>query len=209
MSNLTTMVAPIRRELMDDPYAVDRRGFLKTGATAAAASAVACGASEGRWRALTDAEGATLAAACDRIVPPDDVAGAAEAGVVEFLDRQLATRERDRLDFWQRGVRALEATAQQKKGRPFTELAPKEQTALLKDVETGQVPAAAWEGLDPQAFFARLVRYTMMGFYGDPRHGGNRDHVSWRMLGVPPAPVRGRLHEVPVAAPVVRKKEGE
>jgi len=192
---------------MDDPYAVDRRGFLKTGATVAAATAVACGAPEGRWRALTNEEARTLAAACDQVVPPDDSPGAAEAGVVAFIDRQLATREKDQLETWQRGVRALDATAQARKGMSFAELTFEEQTALLKDVEAGQVPATVWGDLDPQAFFGRLVRYTMMGFYGDPRHGGNREHVSWRMLGVPPAPIRGRLHEVPVAAPTVRKRE--
>jgi len=192
---------------MDDPYAVDRRGFLKTSATAAAATAVACGAPEGRWRALTNEEAKTLAAVCDQIVPPDDVPGAAEAGVFVFIDRQLATREKDHLPTWQRGVQALDATAQERKGMAFAVLPVEEQTALLKDVEAGKVPSAAWEGLDPQAFFGRLVRYTMMGFYGDPRHGGNREHVSWRMLGVPPAPVRGRLHEMPVAAPNPKKKE--
>ena len=192
---------------MDDPYAVDRRGFLKTSATAAAATAVACGAPEGRWRALTNEEARTLAAVCDQIVPPDDVPGAAEAGVVVFIDRQLATREKDHLPTWQRGVQALDATAQERKGMAFAVLPVEEQTALLKDVEAGKVPSAAWEGLDPQAFFGRLVRYTMMGFYGDPRHGGNRDRVSWRMLGLPDPPVRGRLHETPVAAPTSKEKE--
>jgi gluconate 2-dehydrogenase gamma chain len=191
---------------MDDPYAVDRRGFLKTSATAAAS--VACSAPEGRWRALTDEEATTLAAACDQIIPPDDVPGAAEAGVVAFIDRQLATREKDQLETWQRGVRGLEATARQRGGTSFAELSLEDQTALLQDVEAGQVPTAAWEGLDPQAFFGRLVRYTMMGFYGDPRHGGNREHVSWRMLGVPPSPIRGRLHEMPVADPAPKKERG-
>jgi hypothetical protein len=37
----------------------------------------------------------------------------------------------------------------------------------------------------------------MMSFYGDPRHGGNKDRVSWKMLGVPDPPIRGRLHETP------------
>jgi len=37
-----------------------------------------------------------------------------------------------------------------------------------------------------------------MGFYGDPRHGGNKDRVSWRMLGVADPPIRGRLHETPM-----------
>jgi gluconate 2-dehydrogenase gamma chain len=37
-----------------------------------------------------------------------------------------------------------------------------------------------------------VVSHTMQGFYGDPRHGGNRNWASWRMLGVPITPVRGR-----------------
>jgi gluconate 2-dehydrogenase gamma chain len=184
---------------------------LKTSATAAAAATVACSAPEGRWRALTNAEAETLAAVCDQIVPPDDFPGAADAGVVTFIDRQLATREKDQLETWQLGVRALDGTAEQRKGMTFAQLPFEDQTALLQDVEAGQVPATVWGELDPQAFFGRLVRYTMMGFYGDPRHGGNRQHVSWRMLGVPPTPIRGRLHEVravAVATPTLKKKEG-
>ena len=41
---------------MDDPNAVDRRAFLKTGAIAAAARAVACGTPESGWRALSEDE---------------------------------------------------------------------------------------------------------------------------------------------------------
>ena len=37
----------------------------------------------------------------------------------------------------------------------------------------------------------------MMGFYGDPRHGGNRNRVAWTMIGMPDPPIRGRLHETP------------
>ena len=37
-----------------------------------------------------------------------------------------------------------------------------------------------------------VVAHTMQGFYGSPRHGGNREAMSWRMLGVPDPPVRGR-----------------
>ena len=193
---------------MDDPYAVDRRGFLKTTATAAAAATVACSAPEGQWRALTNEEAVTLAAACDQIVPPDDHPGAADAGVVRFLDRQLATREKENLPIWQRGARGLDASARAFRGAAFAELSFDDQTALLKAIEAGEIPGDGWEGLEPRAFFARLVRYTMMGFYGDPRHGGNLQHVSWRMLGVPPAPIRGRLKEAPSASPAPKRKEG-
>ena len=43
-----------------------------------------------------------------------------------------------------------------------------------------------------EPFFDLVVTHAMQGFYGDPRHGGNRDFASWRMLGLPPVPVRGR-----------------
>ena len=183
---------------MDDPYAVDRRGFLKTGVTAAAASTVAaCGKPGSRWRTLTEDEAETLAAACDQIVPPDRDPGAAQAGAVEFIDRQLATRRKRDLPFWRAGLRALDATARRLHGRAFAELPFDVQTALLQEVEQGPAERADWRGVDPAGFFDRLRDFTMMSFYGNPRHGGNKDRVSWKMLGVPDPPIRGRLHETP------------
>jgi gluconate 2-dehydrogenase gamma chain len=193
---------------MADPYAVDRRGFLKTGATAAAAAAAACGAPTSRWRALSDEEAMTLAAACDKIVPPDQDPGAAQAGVVSFIDRQLATRQKADLDVWQRGIRGLDASARRRQGKGFAELAAEEQIALLRALEDGSVDRADWAGADPAAFFATLRHYTMMGFYGDPRHGGNRDRVAWRMIGVPDPPIRGRLHETPPPPALVPRAGG-
>ena len=38
-----------------------------------------------------------------------------------------------------------------------------------------------------------VLDHTLQGYLGSPRHGGNKDYSSWRMLGVPPIPVRGRL----------------
>jgi gluconate 2-dehydrogenase gamma chain len=182
---------------MDDPYAVDRRGFLKTGAVAAAASAVACGKADSRWRVLTAAEAATLAAACDRIIPPDEDPGASQAGVVAFVDRQLATRQKKELGFFRAGLRGLDATARRKHGKGFAELAEDVQVALLQETEQGAGDRADWGGVAPGEFFSRLRWFAMMGFYGDPRHGGNKDRVAWRMIGVPDPPIRGRLHETP------------
>ena len=182
---------------MDDPYAVDRRGFLKTGATAAAATVVACGKPASRWRTLTEEEARTVAAACDQIVPPDQDPGAAEAGAAEFVDRQLATRRKKDLPLWRAGLQGLDATARRRRSATFAELPFEAQTALLHDVERGAVEAADWTGIAPAAFFGLLRSFAMMSFYGDPRHGGNKERVSWRMLGVPDPPIRGRLHETP------------
>ena len=182
---------------MDDPYAARRRDFLKTGTVAAAATAIACGGGTGRFRVLRDAEALTLGAACDQIVPKDEDPGASEAGVVAFIDRQLATRAKRDLARWRAGIRGLDAGSRRRHGVPFAEAAFDDQTAQLRDLEKGVGDKGDWQGIAPAAFFRLLRDYTMMGFYGDPRHGGNKERVAWRMLGVPDPPVRGRLHETP------------
>jgi gluconate 2-dehydrogenase gamma chain len=45
---------------------------------------------------------------------------------------------------------------------------------------------------DNRAFFDLIRQHTMEGYYGSPRHGGNRDAVSWRMLKLDQPPLRGR-----------------
>ncbi len=180
---------------MDDPYAERRRDFLKTGTVAAAATAIACAGGTSRYRVLSEEEALTLGAACEQIVPKDQDPGASEAGVVAFIDRQLATRAKRDLARWRAGIRGLDATSRRRHGVLFAAAAFDAQTALLQDLEKGTAEAADWEGIAPAAFFRLLRDHTMMGFYGDPRHGGNKDRVSWRMLGVPDPPIRGRLHE--------------
>ena len=182
---------------MDDPYTVGRRNFLKVGATAAAVTAVGCGSPPGRWRVLTEVEAGTLAAVCDQIVPTDQDPGAAQAGVVSFIDRQLATLQKERRELYRLGLRALDAAARRRHGHAFADLGSDAQVGLLRDIEKGQVDTADWVGVEPAAFFGVVVDHTMMGFYGDPRHGGNRERVSWKMLRLPDPPIRGRLHEAP------------
>ncbi|MDX2149584.1 MAG: gluconate 2-dehydrogenase subunit 3 family protein [Bryobacteraceae bacterium] len=160
----------------------DRRRFL---AAAAAAGALA-GCSSSSWRSLAPAEAAALAAVVDTLIPPDGDPGAAQAGVVQFIDRQLAKRYRKHRSLYSQALALLERRAKEQHARPFAELPLADRTALL----------AAWErsqGLEKD-FFELALAHTMQGYYGSPRHGGNRNAASWRMLGVPHPPVRGRLH---------------
>ena len=56
-------------------------------------------------------------------------------------------------------------------------------------------PSASQAGVlehQDRGFFELVRSHTFEGYYGSPRHGGNRDGVSWRMLALADPPVRGR-----------------
>jgi gluconate 2-dehydrogenase gamma chain len=74
----------------------------------------------------------------------------------------------------------------------FVDLGAQQQIDVLHRLESGQVPSAIWKQASSSEFFGLVVDHTMQGYYGDPRHGGNRDGMSWKMLGLPYPPIRGR-----------------
>lgn len=123
----------------------------------------------------------TLRATLDRIIPSDDYPGAWEAGVGDYIVRQLAGNLRAFAPALAAGLRALEAEACLTEGASFALLPDLRQDALLARIEHGEV-MASWP-VPPAGFFARLVRLAAEGYYGDPDTGGNRDRVSWRMVG--------------------------
>lgn len=162
-----------------------RRKFLKVAAAAAAGGAVGCGGPRSPWRFLSPPEAETLAALCDQIIPPDDYPGAAQAGVVVFIDRQLIGHYNEFQQVYRQGLRAVEERSATLHGKPFTALSFGEQTELAAALEKDE---------EQRPFFNLVLTHTMQGYYGSPRHGGNRHAVSWKMLGVPDPPVRGRQH---------------
>jgi len=152
----------------------------------------ACLAPTNPWRCLNLEEARTLEAVCDRIIPADQDPGAAWAGAVAFIDRQLAGPYRRLRKTYQWGLSATNQTSLARFGRPFAELAPQQQDAVLESMDTGQARGEYWKQIPARAFFDLVVNHTKQGFYGDPRHGGNRERVSWKMLRLPYPPVRGR-----------------
>jgi gluconate 2-dehydrogenase gamma chain len=163
---------------------IRRRRFL-AGAPAAiaGASALACGRSGSGWRFFTPDEARLVAAICDHIIPPDGDPGASWAEVPIFIDRQLMRFHKPHQKAWREGLAGVEQISREQYGRRFIELDSAGQLAVLQGVE--RTPAS-------RPFFDLMVSHTMQGFYGPPRHGGNREAVSWRMLGLPVPPVRGR-----------------
>jgi len=181
---------------MRPAYRLSRRKFLQAAlaAAAAAGTGLACARARSPWRFLTVDEARTLAAICDRIIPPDEHPGAAWAGAVNYVDRQLCGPLRHLRNAYRQGLAAVDQGSRILNGASFAGLAETTQVALLSMMEQGQAPSAVWKQVSSEEFFALVVDQTMQSFYGDPRHGGNREGASWKMLGTPYPPIRGRLH---------------
>lgn len=122
-----------------------------------------------------------LHAVVDRIIPADDFPSGWEAGVGDYLLRQLETDLAPRLGAYRGGLDALDDEAHRVAGCPFAELDPARQDEMLVWIEAGEI-AAVWP-INPVVWFHMLVEHAIEGYYGDPGNGGNRDAVSWRMIG--------------------------
>jgi gluconate 2-dehydrogenase gamma chain len=178
-----------------EPAGVSRRAVLKLAAVGALGAAVGAGASAGitywgrahapgPYRFFTEDEARLLISMCEQIIPRDDTPGATDAGVIYYMDRQMAGPLARHQQSYRQGLAAFRATCLQAYNTPFEELAFERQTEALRLIESGRAPRALWGGLSQQAFFELVLDHTRQGFYGSPRHGGNRDYVSYRMLGV-------------------------
>ncbi len=167
---------------------------MQMAATAAAASPlISCSSTESPWRFFTVQEGRTLEAICEQVIPADKDAGAKQAGVVNYIDRQIVGHFKRHQRTYREGLAALDQTSRRLFGKSFADLPPEQQVEILEKMETNELSADQWKGRSAKRFFELVVTHAMQGFYGDPRHGGNRNAVSWRMLGVPYPPIRGRL----------------
>lgn len=130
---------------------------------------------------LTEAERETLRALVDRLIPADDFPGGWDAGVGDYLDRQFATDLQPWVETYRVGLDALDAESREVAGMQFAQLTPSAQDDLLRRVERGEVQAD-WS-VDPAEFFRAAAHHAAEGYYGDPDNGGNRDGMSWRMIG--------------------------
>ena len=150
------------------------------------------------------AEATFIEAAVARLIPRDDVGpGAVEAGVPNYIDRQLAgawgAGERlYRSGPWQQGAptqgyqlpftpaelfrTAIRAVNQEHPG--FAKLTPKDQDTFLDALHKSTEDLG---GVPSNVFFESLLEVTIEGFFADPVYGGNRDMTPWKMIGFPGA----------------------
>ncbi|HEY5445196.1 MAG TPA: gluconate 2-dehydrogenase subunit 3 family protein [Pyrinomonadaceae bacterium] len=123
----------------------------------------------------------TLRAVVDCLIPPDDYAGAFDAGVCDFIVRLFETDLAEQREFFDAGLEAIESEALARFDTRFADLSPDQQVVILESTERGSVNTP-WP-IAPDQFFEILVRTTAEGYYSDPEQGGNRGSISWAMTG--------------------------
>ena len=218
MKNHAPDPADRRRFLRQSIYLVPAAAVASVDATAQApAASVAPAAAAGSAPAapyipvfLNSAEWRFIQAAVARLIPSDDVGpGAIEAGVPEFIDRQLEGAWGHGAFFYTQGpfhessplfgyqgallprdlyrtvIAAVDKWCQQQRGgKLFAELDASQQDEVLKGLEGGSI---TFEGSQARDFFAFLLANTKEGYFSDPIHGGNKRAMSWTMIGFPGA----------------------
>lgn len=156
------------------------------------------------------AEWVFIQAAVARLIPKDETGPSAlEAGVPEFLDRQMDAifgtaalwymqgpfvasapefGYQDQLpprDVYRAGIAAVDRYCEAHFGaKTFALLEGAAQDQLLHGLESGVIQL---EGANGKAFFGFLLQNTREGYLSDPMHGGNKDLAAWRMIGFPGA----------------------
>lgn len=161
--------------MMYDP--LSRRRFVGTVAAGLAATWIA---GPGRaelataGRVLSPAQRRDLDAIAALILPTDDTPGAREAGVVEYMDRALASFAAEQRPLFDAGLRDLNlrVTRRHPAAGSFADLGTGDAAALLRELDTEQ-----------SEFFEAVRVATITGFLANPEYGGNAGKVGWKLLG--------------------------
>ena len=168
------------------PDEIGRRTFVTAAGAAVGGMMLVpgCTPAVGRWRFFTDAEEIVVDAIAEQVIPADQDGGARDAGVVQYIDRQLASVLRRHQETYRKGIAGIQETSRIMFEGTFETLPWPQQTAVLTALENGEAQGSTWQTVSARGFFDLIRDHTMQGFYGSPRHGGNRDFVSFRMIGL-------------------------
>ena len=163
-----------------------RRNFLKKFCLSCSSVLIlpACTRQISLWRFFTEEEASLVRQLAEQIIPADQDPGATDAHVINYIDKQLVGPLRRFQDEYRNGLPALERSCQQLHQSSFKDLAWDQQTAFMTRMEAGELPSERWSKDDQRSFFRLILDHSMQGFYGSPRHGGNRNYVSYKMMKI-------------------------
>ena len=150
-------------------------------------------------RFFTGHEALTLAAIAERIVPQPDRREAEKIPIVPWIDEKLYEDERDgyrheelppQREAWRLGLAGIdEASRAFFDGKAFAELDALSRDVVLRHVERGDAPGAAWERLPAARFFRGVLSITIVKtYYAHP--------LAWNEIGYGgPSSPRGHVRK--------------
>ena len=127
---------------------------------------------QGKLQSLSAEEAEEVGVLTSLIIPSGTTPGAREAGVTYFIDKALATFDRDKREAYRKGLRAVQDRRE--------ELFPGS-TSIAKLKPGDQLRFA--EAIENTEFFEMLRMHTVMAFLGRPEYGGNHNQAGWNLIG--------------------------
>jgi len=134
---------------------------------------------------LDAAEWRAIDALSERILPATTTtAGAREAQVVVYIDRQLATPMISPIAKGMKlAAQLLDLHATSRFGAKLADLPGAQQDAIVDDLARGRIPTKV---AFPQREVFRVAHMlTLEGYLSDPHHGGNANMVGWKAIDFP------------------------
>src|ERR1700743_2061405 len=149
-------------------------------------------------------------AAVARLIPADgNGPGGIEAGVPEFIDRQMEAPYGHGAYFYMQGpfrpdvapslgyqlqytpreiyrvgIADVNKSSAASNGKSFADLTPDKQDDFLGQMEKGKI---SFDRIPAASVFAQLLENTREGYLADPMYGGNRRMAAWKWIAFPGA----------------------
>lgn len=152
-----------------------------------------------------------ILAVTDQLIPEDELGGGAiAAGVPQFIDQQMLTEfgtgelfymnapydlnakltlgyqeQYPPNKLYKKAIAEINKFSQEKYQKTFAKLDENTQISIIEDLEAGKIALAGITS--STAFFNLLWKNAQEGFFADPKYGGNKNMMGWKMVGFPGA----------------------
>ena len=127
---------------------------------------------------LTADEAKAVEALCAQIIPAHEWPGANEAGVLYYIDKQLAGTLARFSGEYKKGISALNSASREQTGRLFTELRFAEQKHFLQGIEAAR-------DSELNRFFQRRLTTRCRAFTAAPYAAATKGKQAERCWGLP------------------------
>jgi gluconate 2-dehydrogenase gamma chain len=129
-------------------------------------------AGRARFEFLSTEQAVEVESMAAQIIPTDDTPGAREAKVIYFIDRALTTFDREKQPLYTQGLKDLSTKTRElfPSADKFSGLTSAQQIEVLTAIE--RTP-----------FFEQVRVHTIIGFFADPKYGGNQEKIGWKLIG--------------------------